>query len=412
MEVVKKMNRVILHCDLNGFYASVESLSLDEETRKKPMVVGGDAKSRHGIVLAKNEAAKKYGIVTAETLYQARKKCPDLLVLPPHHALYAHYSKVVNAVYVRYSDYVEKFGIDESWIDITHSMHLFGGPEATAHAIRETVKKETGLTISVGVSFNKIFAKLGSDYRKPDAVTVIMREDVKRMVHPMPVSNLLFVGKATLRILEANGIYTIGDLAKKEEVFLSRLLGKQGSMLYRYARGLDEEPVKKYYEQEEAKTIGNSMTFAKSLVGKEEIKTGTLRLADVVAQRLREAKKRCYGVQIGIKDDDFVSISRQKKLKNSICSTKDIYQTAFALIAEAWEMSKPVRLLNVTAIHLCEENQEQEQMSFFESPLASEETKYEKADAVLDEIRRKYGEESVGFARLLDKNEKKKKDEL
>lgn len=145
---------------------------------------------------------------------------------------------------------------------------------------------------------------------------------------------------------------------------MSRLLGKQGSMLYRYARGLDEEPVKKYYEQEEAKTIGNSMTFAKSLVGKEEIKTGTLRLADVVAQRLREAKKRCYGVQIGIKDDDFVSISRQKKLKNSICSTKDIYQTAFALIAEAWEMSKPVRLLNVTAIHLCEENQEQEQMSF------------------------------------------------
>lgn len=405
------MDRVILHCDLNGFYASVESLSLDEETKKRPVVVGGDAQSRHGIVLAKNEAAKKYGIVTAETLYQAQKKCPELLILPPHHNLYSHYSKVVNAIYMRYSDYVEKFGIDESWIDITHSMHLFGGAEATAHDIRQTVKKETGLTISVGVSFNKIFAKLGSDYKKPDAVTVIFRGDVERIVHPMPVSNLLFVGKATLRTLHANRIYTIGELAEKEEDFLIRLLGKQGSVLYRYANGLEDDAVRKYYEQEEAKSIGNSITFAKSLVGEDEIKTGTLKLADSVAQRLREAGRRCRGVQIGIKDDDFAYISRQKKLSQSICSTKDIYETAYELISGAWEMSKPIRLLNVTAIHLCDENEEPAQVSFFQTTQTEAEKKYEKADAALDEIRRKYGEESVRFARLLEKNKKQKEKE-
>ncbi len=238
-----------------------------------------------------------------------------------------------------------------------------------------------------------------------------MRDDVARMVHPMGVSNLLFVGKATRLILESHRIFTIGDLAKQSEAFLVQLLGKQGSTLYRYANGLEDDAVKKYYEQDEVKTIGNSITFAKSLVGEEEIKTGTLKLADSVAQRLREAQKRCKGVQIGIKDDNFVYISRQKKLKYSICSTKDIYQTAYDLIAESWQMSKPIRLLNVTAIHLCNEEEGEEQISFFEPSQTPREEKYEKADAVLDEIRRKYGEESVGFARLIEKRQKQEEDD-
>ena len=193
------MDRIILHCDLNGFYASVELLS-HPDLREVPMAVCGDPASRHGIILAKNEPAKRFGIQTAETIWQAKKKCPDLVLLPPHHDLYRVYSKKVNAIYDEYTDLVEPFGIDESWLDVTHTLHLFGGDaKALADALRQRMKRELGLTLSVGVSFNKVFAKLGSDYKKPDATTVISQENWREMVWPLPVGDLLFVGQAARR---------------------------------------------------------------------------------------------------------------------------------------------------------------------------------------------------------------------
>ena len=233
------MDRVILHCDLNCFYASVELLS-HPDLRDVPMAVCGDPNSRHGIILAKNEPAKKFGIQTAETIWQAKKKCPDLVLLPPHHDLYREYSRKVNAIYDQYTDLVEPFGIDESWLDVTHTLHLFGGDaKVLADTLRERMKQELGLTLSVGISFNKVFAKLGSDYKKPDATTVISRENWKELVWPLQVGDLLYVGGAARKLLKQYGITTIGQLAACKLEMLETLMGKMGLQLYDYANGLD-----------------------------------------------------------------------------------------------------------------------------------------------------------------------------
>ena len=219
------MDRIILHCDLNCFYASVELLS-HPDLRDVPMAVCGDPQSRHGIILAKNEPAKKFGVQTAETIWQAKKKCPDLVLLPPHHDLYREYSRKVNAIYDEYTDLVEPFGIDESWLDVTHTLHLFGGDaRALADALRERMKRQLGLTLSVGVSFNKVFAKLGSDYKKPDATTVISRENWQELVWPLPVGDLLFVGSAARKLLRQYGVETIGQLAACKPVLLAETCG-------------------------------------------------------------------------------------------------------------------------------------------------------------------------------------------
>lgn len=238
------MDRVIFHCDLNAFYASVELLQYPQ-FRTAPVAVCGDPSARHGIILAKNEAAKAFGVKTAETIWQARRKCPDLILLPAHHDKYRYYSKLAGEVYTRYTDLVEPFGIDESWLDVTGTLHLFGGdPVALANQLRDVMKQELGLTISVGVSFNKVFAKLGSDYKKPDATTVIWREDVPRLVWPLPVTDLLFVGRASARVLEKAGIRTIGDLAAAPRDQVERLLGKHGGQIHDYATGEDRSPVR------------------------------------------------------------------------------------------------------------------------------------------------------------------------
>ena len=237
------MSRVILHCDLNSFYASVELLS-HPELRDLPVAVCGDPASRKGIILAKNEPAKRYGVKTAETIWQAKKKCPDLVLLPPHHDLYRQYSRQVNAIYDTYTDLVEPFGIDESWLDVSGTLHLFGGdPVALADEIRRRMRQEFGLTISVGISFNKIFAKLGSDYKKPDATTWISRDNYQQLVWPLPVTDLLYVGRSAAETLERVGVRTIGDLARFDRERLFRLLGRQGSQLHDYACGLDRSPV-------------------------------------------------------------------------------------------------------------------------------------------------------------------------
>ena len=266
------MDRVILHCDLNCFYASVELLS-HPDLREIPIAVCGDPSSRHGIILAKNEPAKKYGVQTAETIWQAKKKCPGLVLLPPHHNLYREYSHRVNGIYDQYTDLVEPFGIDESWLDVTHTLHLFGGDAAAlADALRKRITKELGLTLSVGVSFNKVFAKLGSDYKKPDATTVISRENWQHLVWPLPVGDLLYVGGAARRLLCQYGVETIGQLAACRREMLETLMGKIGVQLYEYANGLDSDPVRPRTSVETAKSVGNSITFPQNLTTREEIR--------------------------------------------------------------------------------------------------------------------------------------------
>ena len=281
------MDRVILHCDLNCFYASVELLS-HPELRTVPMAVCGDPASRHGIILAKNEPAKKVGVQTAETIWQAKKKCPDLVLLPPHHDLYRQYSRQVNAIYDTYTDLVEPFGIDESWLDITHTLHLLGGdPRAVADQLRERIKRELGLTLSVGVSFNKVFAKLGSDYKKPDATTVISRENWRQLLWPLPAGAMLYVGGAAQKLLHQYGVDTLGQLAACKPEMLETLMGKMGPQLLACANGEDQDPVRSRYEAEPVKSVGNGTTFPQNLTKPDQVRTGIAMLCDSVATRLR-----------------------------------------------------------------------------------------------------------------------------
>ena len=400
------MDRVILHCDLNSFYASVELLSLPH-LRQLPVAVCGDPESRHGIVLAKNERAKAFGVKTAETIYQAKKKCPELICIPPHHKRYAAYSKLVNEIYLRYTDLVEPFGIDESWLDITGSMHLFGGDAvAIADQIRATVKKELGLTLSVGVSFNKVFAKLGSDYRKPDATTLISRENWREIVHPLPVTDLLFVGRAAADALRQYGVTTIGQLSAMDEERLTLLLGKQGRQLHQYANGLERSAVRPYHAPEPIKSVGNSTTYAQNLTTIAQARTGIALLCDQVAMRLRRHGLYCSGVQVVIKDPQFKTISRQKQLPRSTHLMKELMAAAMELIEGAWKFPSPIRLLGVTALHLTEAAETYEQVDLFGQSAAHESEKQEKIEGAMDAIRRKFGEGSIAYGTLSPKNGK------
>ena len=356
------MERVILHCDQNCFFASVELLS-HPDLRDVPMAVCGDPASRHGIILAKNEPAKRFGIQTAETVWQARRKCPGLVLLPPHHKLYREYSVRVNELYGQYTDLVEPFGIDESWLDITGSMHLFGGdPVAIADELRRRVREELGLSISVGVSFNKIFAKLGSDYKKPDATTLISPENWQEIVWPLPVGAMLFVGRSAQRTLAQYGVETIGQLAACRPEMLEKLLGKLGRQMHEYANGLDRSPVRPQAEREPVKSVGNGTTFPHDLTRWEEVRAGLAALSDSVAMRLRRQGLYCSGVQVTIKDSSFCSISRQKRLESPTRLMKDIQRAAMELTRSAWRAPTPIRMLTVTALHITESAESFEQL--------------------------------------------------
>lgn len=391
------MERVILHCDLNCFYASVELLS-HPELRGVPVAVCGDPEARHGIILAKNEPAKAFGVKTAETIWQAKKKCPDLVLLPPHHDRYADYSRRVNAIYGDYTDLVEPFGIDESWLDVSGSLHLFGGDaKALADTIRARIKAELGLTISVGVSFNKVFAKLGSDYKKPDATTVIPAQGWQEIVYPLPVGDLLFVGRAAQEVLSRYGVHTIGELAKCPQEMLETLMGKMGTQLYQYANGLDKSPVRGATDREPVKSVGNSTTFRKDLTTWDEVRTGIALLSDSVAMRLRRHGLYCMGVQVGLKDNKFQSVSRQKMLDHSTHLMREINDAALELVKLAWKAPTPIRLLSVTAIHLTPEEETYQQLDLLgQAPRVRE--KQEKVERAMDDIRRKYGHGAIAYA--------------
>ena len=389
------MDRIIFHCDLNGFYASVELLS-HPDLRDVPMAVCGDPHSRHGIILAKNEPAKKFGIQTAETIWQAKKKCPDLVLLPPHHKLYREFSKRVNAIYDEYTDLVEPFGINESWLDVTHTLHLFGG-DATALAdqIRNRIKQELGLTVSVGISFNKVFAKLGSDYKKPDATTLISRENWKEIVWPLPVGDLLYVGGAARKLLKQYGITTIGQLAGCSQEMLETLMGKAGTQLYEFANGLDQAPVRSRYDAEPVKSVGNGTTFPQNLTTREQVHAGIAMLADSVATRLRHYGLYAGGLQVTVRDPEFHDRSRQCQLSAPTHLIRDLTETATELVYQLWKPPAPIRAITVTAIHLVPEGQAYEQVDLF-TPVPKKD-KQEKLEGAMDQIRKKYGSGAILF---------------
>ena len=401
------MDRIILHCDLNCFYASVELLS-HPDLRQVPMAVCGDPTARHGIILAKNEPAKRLGIQTAETIWQAKRKCPDLVLLPPHHDLYRQYSRQVNAIYEEYTDLVEPFGIDESWLDVTGSLHLFGGDaKALADTLRQRMREELGLTLSVGVSFNKVFAKLGSDYKKPDATTVISTENWRTIVWPLPVGALLYVGRAAQKVLSQHGVRTIGELAAMSEDTLEALLGKLGLQLHTYANGLDRSPVLSRDQREPIKSVGNSTTFSRDLTTWDQVRTGIAVLSDSVAMRLRHHGLCAGGVQVVIRSADFKNISRQKQLPRPTHLMRDLSEGALDLMHQAWKAPTPIRMLSVTAIHLVPESEAYIQLDLLDRTSAPRSEKQEKLERAMDAIRGKFGRDAISFgtAGEIDKEE-------
>ena len=389
--------RVIFHCDLNCFFASVELLD-KPALWDVPVAVCGDPKSRHGIILAKNEPAKKRGVQTAETVWQAKKKCPVLVLLPPHHELYEVYSRRVNEIYGRFTDLVEPFGIDESWLDVTGSLHLFGGDaRALADHIRATVKAETGLTVSVGVSFNKVFAKLGSDLKKPDATTVIPPEGWRDIVWPLPVGDMLFAGRSTQRVLGQYGIETIGQLAACPEEMAEQLLGKMGGQLWRYANGLDNSPVRPGHQREPVKSVGNGTTFPADLVRWEQIRQGLAPLCDSVAARLRKQGLYAGGVSVTLKGADFKTVSRQTRLDEPTHLMRDIWETAQELARQIWKAPTPIRAMTVTALYVTEDGQAYRQMDLLGQASAKRSERQEKLESAVDAIREKYGSGAITF---------------
>ena len=343
------MERVVLHSDLNNFYASVECL-YNPKLRGKPVAVVGDPEVRHGIVLAKTYEAKAYGVQTGNPLWMAKQMCPDIIFVEPHYDLYLKYSNMARKIYSEYTDQVEPYGIDECWLDVTGSTHLFGDGKAIADKIRKQIKSELGITVSVGVSYNKIFAKLGSDMKKPDATTVITSKHFKEIVWPLSVSDLLYVGRATHNKLKRCGIYTIGDLAKADQKLLQYILGKNGIMLWMFANGLDTSPVSNIGAKSLIKSISNSTTAPRDLITDEDIKITLYVLCESVSSRMREYGFVCKTVQIGIRDNELHSYERQGSLFYPNRTSKALFEKAFELYKQNHTSGKPVRSLSVRAV--------------------------------------------------------------
>jgi DNA polymerase-4 len=396
-------DRIVLHCDCNSFFASVEE-TFSPELRRVPMAVAGDPEKRHGIILAKNELAKRYEIQTAETVWSARSKCPSLVLVAPRRDEYRKFCERVNAIYEQYTPLVERFGIDESFLDLTGCLRDFGGDGVRcAHDIRERVHREIGITISVGVSWNKIFAKLGSDYKKPDAVTVIDRGNWRDIVFPLPTRDLFFVGRKTADTLAKWNIKTIGELAAGDRDWLVRQFGKLGETLYKNANGLDDSPVAAADAVEPVKSVGNGYTFKRDLVSESDVRTGIIYLADSVAGRLRKHGFKCRTVAVAIKDSSLRTISRQTTLRAPTYLSSEITDAAAALIAKHWAGGRAIRALTITAENLVQADvAEAEQISLFDEPGAAQRAgRQERLEKAVDAIRDKYGKHSVQSATII-----------
>ena len=384
-------DRVVLHSDSNCFYASVELLH-HPELRGKPVAVGGDPESRHGIILTADYTAKKYGVKTGMALWQAKQLCPDITFLPPRMDLYLRFSRMTQEIYADYTDLREPFGCDESWLDVTASATLKGDGELIAKEISNRMKSELGITVSIGVSYNKIFAKLGSDYKKPDAITTMHRNEFKEKVWSLPASDLLYVGKSTAKKLNSIGVKTIGELATMDEKLLVSLLGKMGSVLWGFANGYDNSPVRKENTHAAIKSVGNSTTTSRDLTTDEDVKIIIYVLSESVAARLRENGFRCRTVEISIRDNELYSFTRQCKVHNATNITEEIAREAYRLFKENYNWHKPIRSVGVRGADLVTDYYF-EQLDMFTDAAMRE--KQMKVDAAVDDIRRRFGFYSV-----------------
>ena len=390
---MEQRKRILLHSDLNNFFASVE-IALNPDLAGKPLIVCGDPKERHGIVLAKNEEAKKFGIKTAETVYSALKKCPDVQMVGSHFHEYKRYSRKVMEIYARYTDKIEECSIDECALDMTESTFLFGDGRAIAEKIREEVKAELGLTVSIGVSFNKVFAKLASEMKKPDAVTEVTEENYRDIVWKLPVTDLLFVGKSTAETLHKIGVQTIGDLACADESLISRFLGKRGRQLRVYARGEDDEPVKFERKKEDLKSIGNSTTLPKDITDREEVKRWFYALAESVCGRLRSADVgRANTVHIVVRNERLEDTSCQMKVPPTVLCG-DVAQAAYQLFCRHFPLGTRVRMLGITVSGFDYHVEQMSLDAFLEGDRANYEKK-ERAENAIAKLRDKYGYATV-----------------
>ena len=393
------MDKLILHCDLNSFFASASLLDRPD-IRDKPVAVAGDPERRHGIILAKNIPAKMAGVKTAEAIWQSLQKCPDLILLKPDYQLYIRCSEQVKDIYYQYTGNIEPFGIDEAWLDISQHGKGIEYGEKIAYEIKEVVKAQTGLTVSIGVSFSKVFAKLGSDYKKPDAVTVISRNNYKTIAWPLPASDLIYVGRATTRKLSRIGITTIGDLATADPNVLKLLMGKNGLMIRDFANGIDGSFVQAVDHQFGFKGIGNSMTTTRDLICDRDVRVSFLLLSEMVAQRMRAKGVTARNIGIYLRDKDLAHITRQKKLAETTFISDEITDIAMDLYTANWDIqSHPIRSLGIRSTDFVQIDGRR-QLTFFDS---EQRLHREALEFAKDTIIRKYGKGAVIRAVFLDK---------
>lgn len=391
------MSRVILHSDMNNFYASVECM-LNPSLKGKPIAVCGSQEERHGIVLAKNYPAKAYGVATGEVIWQAQQKCRDLVIVPPHYKEYIKYSKLAKEIYYRYTDLIEPFGMDECWLDITGTRKGSGFGYEVANEIKETIKFELGLTVSVGVSFNKIFAKLGSDMKKPDAVTCIGEDDFKERIWHLPASDLLGVGYASEKKLNYYGIRTIGALAQTDPIFLQKIMKSHGLTLWKFANGLDHSPVQEYGYKSPIKSVGHGQTTKKDLTNDSEVWRVILDLAQDIGHTLRENDLAASGVSINVRDCELHSKEWQMQMPMLTQSESYLAEQCYQLFVKQYDWHNNIRSITIRAINL-HSSKEPVQTDLFNNRDRLD--RMEAIDKVKDDIRRRFGTDSIFNAVLL-----------
>lgn len=389
------MTRTILHSDMNNCYASIER-KLNPSLVGKRLVVCGSVEDRHSIVLAKSYEAKAFGVKTGDSLFEAKMKCPGLVAVKPHYDEYFKFSKLAHKIYYSYTNQVEPFGLDECWLDVTGSEKLFGSGETIAHEIKERIKKELGITVSIGVSYNKIFAKLGSDLKKPDAVTVIAKDDFKEIVWPLSTDAIIGIGSKTKKKLMYMNINTLGELAKADVNLLKRKLGIRGLYLWQYANGYDNSEVCDYYHRDKIKSISRGVTTKADLNSYDEVKKIFEELAIEVSKKLIEEDLKAGGVRITIRDKNLDYVSFQKVFTETSISALRLNDKAMELFKERYDFKEAIRSLTISAINLTR-NTKTEQLSLFAPKKVIKDDRLEK---VFNEIREKFGSDKIGYLGL------------
>lgn len=388
--------KIILHCDVNNFFASCEC-ALNPSIKDQPVAVTGEVTKRNGIVLAKNEIAKRFGVKTGDVIFEAKRKCPDLICVRPHHKIYEKYSRRIRAIYEEYTDKVEPFGIDECWLDITDTVKFFGSALDVANTLRQRIKEEIGVTISVGISFTKTFAKLGSDMKKPDAVTVISPENFKERTYKLPLGSIIGVGKKMEAKLNKLNIFTLGDLASFDENIIKRKFGIVGERLQKNVQGVGDDEVQNIENYKVVKSVGNGTTTLVDVKNKKEIRSVVMFLCDEIATRLRNKHLTGSTISVSLRRNDLIWISKSHTILKSTNLSKDIYNTAMEIVDQIWNEVCPLRSIRITVSNL--DSEDNYQLDLFDTN-----RNRKTLENAIDKIRQKYGYNSI--TPLLSKNDR------